>query len=46
MERVADGRGAYRILVGKTSWKEPAWKTVAWVGGTKMDLQVMGCRGV
>jgi len=29
---VADGGGAYRVLVGKTSWEETTWKTVACMG--------------
>ena len=44
---MGDGRGVYRVLVGKPEGKRPLgrpWRR--WEYNIKMDLQEMGCRGM
>jgi hypothetical protein len=39
-----EGRGVYRVLVGKPEGKRPLGRpTRRWEGNIKMDLQEMGC---
>ena len=42
-----DGRGAYRVLVGRPEGKRPLGRhRRRWEDDNKMDLQEVGCRGM
>ena len=42
-----EGRGVYRVLVGKPEGKRPFGRTrCRWEDNIKMDLQEMGCEGM
>jgi hypothetical protein len=42
-----DGRGVYRVLVGKPEGKKPLGKPRRrWEDDIKMDLQEVGCGGI
>jgi hypothetical protein len=42
-----EGRGVYRVLVGKPEGKRPLERPRRrWEDNIKMDLQVMGCGGM
>jgi hypothetical protein len=42
--RMREGRGAYRVLVGKPEGKRPLGRPrLRWEDNFKMDLQQMGC---
>ena len=42
-----EGRGVYRVLVGKLEGKRPLGRPRRrWVDNIKMDLQEVGCGGV
>jgi len=44
---MGDGRGVYRVLVGKPEGKRPLGRhTRRWKDNIKMDLQEVGCRGM
>jgi hypothetical protein len=44
---MGEGRGAYRVLVGKPEGKRPVGKPRRrWEDNIKMDLQEVGCRGL
>jgi hypothetical protein len=44
--RVGEGRGVYRILVGKREGKRPMGRhRCRWEDNIKMDLQEVGCGG-
>ena len=46
MARMGEGRGVYRVLVGKPEGKRPlARSRRKWEDGIKMDIQEMGCGG-
>jgi hypothetical protein len=39
-----EGRGVYRVLVGKPEGKRPLWRLrCRWEYNVKMDLQEVGC---
>jgi hypothetical protein len=41
-----EGRGTYRVLVGKPEGKRPLGRPrCRWEGNVKMDLQEVGCTG-
>jgi hypothetical protein len=41
---MGEGRGMYRILVGKPEGKRPLWiPSRRWEDNIKMDLQEVGC---
>jgi hypothetical protein len=40
---MGEGRGVYRVLVGKPEGKRPRQR---WEGNLKMDLQELGCGGM
>ena len=45
--RVGEGRGIYRVLVGKREGKRPlGGLRLRWEDNSKMDLQEVGCGGV
>jgi hypothetical protein len=45
--RMGEGRGVYRILVGKPEGKRPLGRPRhRWEYNIKMDLQEVGCRGM
>ena len=45
--RMGEGRGIYRILVGKPEGKRPLERPRRrWEDNIKMDLQEVGCGGV
>ena len=45
--RMGEGRGVYRILVGKPERKRPLGKpSCRWEDNIKMDLQEVGCGGM
>ena len=45
--RMEEGRGVYRVLVGKPEGKRPLGRPrYRWEDNIKMDLQEMGCEGV
>jgi hypothetical protein len=45
--RMGEGRGVYRVLVGKPEGKRPLGRTRRrWEGNIKMDLQEVGCGGM
>jgi len=45
--RMGEGRGVYRVLVGKPDGKRPLGRPgLRWEDNTKMDLQEVGCRGM
>jgi len=45
--RIGEGRGVYRVLVGKPEGKNPlARPRRRWEGNIKMDLQEVGCGGM
>ena len=45
--RMGEGRGMYRILVGKPEGKRPLGRPRRnWEDNIKMYLQVVGCRGM
>ena len=47
MARMGEGRGVYRILVGKPEGKRPLGRPRRrWEDNTKMDLQEAGCEGM
>jgi len=42
--RLGEGRGIYRVLVGKPGGKRPLGRTRSrWEDNIKMDLQAAGC---
>ena len=44
---MAEGRGIYRVLVGKSEGKRPFGKPGRkWKDNIKMDLQEVGCEGM
>jgi hypothetical protein len=44
---VGDGRGMYRVLVGKPEGKRPLWRhRCGWEDNIKADLQEVGCGGM
>jgi hypothetical protein len=44
---VGEGRGVYRVLVGKPEGKRPLGKPGhRWKGNIKLDLQEVGCGGM
>ena len=45
--RMGEGRGVYRVLVGKTEGKRPLVRPRRrWEDNIKMDLQEVGCGGM
>jgi len=45
--RMGEGRGVYRVLVGKPEGKRPLGRPRRrWDDNIKMDLQVVGCEGM
>ena len=47
MARMGDGRGAYRVLVGKPEGKRPLGRPRRrWVDDIKVDIQEVGCGGM
>ena len=43
MGRMGQGRGVYRVLVGKPEGKRPLWRpSRRWEDNVKMDLQEVG----
>jgi len=43
MARMGEGRGVYRVLVGKPEGKRPLWRPRRrWENSIKMDLQKVG----
>ena len=44
--RVKEGRGVYRVLVGKPGGKRPLVRPRRRWEDTKMDLQEVGCEGM
>ena len=47
MARMGEGRGVYRVLVGKPEGKRPIGRPRRkWEYNIKMDLQELGCGGV
>ena len=47
MARMWEGRGMYRILVGKPEGKRPLGRPRRrWENNIKMDLQELGCGGM
>ena len=47
MERMGEGRGVYRVLVGKPEEKRPLGRPRSrWENNNKMDLQEVGCGGM
>ena len=45
--RMGEGRGVYRVLVGKLEGKIPLGRPMRrWEGNIKMDLQEVGCGGM
>ena len=45
--RKGEGRGVYRVLVGKPEGRRPLGRTRRrWVDNIRMDLQEVGCRGM
>jgi hypothetical protein len=45
--RVGEGRGVYRVLVGRPEGKRPLGRTRRrWQDNIKMDLREVGCRGM
>ena len=46
MARMGEGRGVYRVLVGKPEGKRPLGRPRRrWEDNIKMDLQEVGCGG-
>jgi len=44
---MGEGRGLYRVLVGKPEGKRPLWRLRhGWEDNIKMDLQEVGCGGM
>ena len=44
MARMGEGRGVYRVLVGKPEGKRPLGRPrLRWEDSIKMDLQEVGC---
>jgi hypothetical protein len=44
---MGEGRGVYRVLLKKPEGKKPLGRSRrGWKDNIKMDLQVMGCRGI
>jgi len=44
---MGDGRGAYRVLVGKPEGKRPLGRPRRrWVDDIKVDIQEVGCGGM
>jgi len=44
---MVEGRGVYRVLVGKSEGKRPLGRPRRrWEDNTKMDLQKVGCGGM
>jgi len=44
--RIGDGRGVYRVLMGKPGGKRPMGRPVyRWEDNIQMDLQEVGCGG-
>ena len=47
MTHMGEGRGMYRVLVGKPEGKGPLGRpTRRWEDNIKMDLQEVGCGGM
>jgi len=47
MARMGEGRGVYRVLVGKPEGKRPLGRPRRrWEYNIKMDLQEVGCGGI
>ena len=47
VERMREGRGVYRVLVGKPEGKRPLGRPRhRWEDNIKMDLQEVGCGGM
>ena len=45
--RMGEGRGMYRVLVGKPEGKRPLGRpSLRWEDNIKMDLQEVGCGGM
>ena len=45
--RMGEGRGAYRVLVGKPEGKRPLGRPRRrWVDDIKVDIQEVGCGGM
>ena len=45
--QMGDGRGVYRVLVGKPEWKRSFGRPMRkWENNIKMDLQEVGCEGM
>ena len=43
MARMGEGRGVYRVLVGKPEGRRPLWRPRrTWVDNIRMDLQEVG----
>jgi hypothetical protein len=44
--RMGEGKGVYRVLVGKPEGKRPLWRPrCRWEDNNKIDLQEVGCGG-
>ena len=45
--RMGEGRGVYKVLVGKPEGKRPLWRPRRrWEDNIKMDLREVGCGGM
>jgi hypothetical protein len=43
---MGEGRGVYRVLVGRPEWKRPLERPgLSWEDNDKMDIRVMGRTG-
>jgi hypothetical protein len=43
---MGEGRGVYKVLVGKPEGKRPLWCRCTWEDDIKMDLQEVGYGGM
>jgi hypothetical protein len=47
LARLGEGRGVYRVLVGKPKGKKPLGRPRRrWENNVKIDLKKLGCRGI
>ena len=47
MARMGEGRGVYKVFVGKPEGKRPLWRPRRrWEDNIKMELQEVGCGGM
>jgi hypothetical protein len=47
VSRLGEGRGVYRILVGKPEGKRPLGRPIRrWKDSIKIDFKEVGCRGM